>query len=521
MSPRGGLPPRRFELGFVALALVGLGVVAFGRFVAEGGYSSDDWSLAALTEYPGDAGLLSRMWDAVSYRPVAVLYMPLPHLLFGAHVGAQLAWTVALGIAVSVLLYAVLRAFGVPWRHAAPVVALLLVYPHVDSTRLWITGGLPALAVLLALAGLLVAERGLARTGTRGRKVAMHAGAVTLYALAVFTYEAVAPAIALFGLLYRTRVSRRPALLRHAVDLAVTGAALGWVLARTPREPTSLRATLDHTEQIAREAPTLLARSIFPFGEPATWAVLAAAGAVAVAALALRRRQAQLRTPLRLLAVGVTVAVAGWIMFLPADPFYSPLSPGFGNRTNAISSVGLVMASYACVALLGTLPAVWVPRWRAAAVLAPAALAVVLLAGYTRDERERAQLWISANARARAVLDTVHRSAGRPPPGTAIYTFGAAGYVAPGVPVFAASWDLAGAVILHWRDPSLTGFPVLAGTSVGCAMGGVRVAGPGWAPGTGSRYGKSLFVDVPSETAIRVDSRVTCRRAVARFAPGP
>lgn len=159
--------------------------------------------------------------------------IPVVFRVFGATLGPHLVLAVALGVAMSGCLYAVLRILRMPLLHAFAVATLVLVFPFSDSTRLWAMAGYNQLAVVLWLLGLLVALRGLTATGPRG--ALLHAGATILYVLGILVYELVAGVVLLSVVAYGlhslgSRSTRSRVLLRWLVGLVASGAALGVVL---------------------------------------------------------------------------------------------------------------------------------------------------------------------------------------------------------------------------------------------------------------------------------------------------
>jgi hypothetical protein len=519
---------QRRETAVVSAVLAALCAAVLGRWVAHGGFASDDWSLAALTKYPGPDGLLPAFWKSVAYRPVAALYLPAEYLVFDEHPSLHILWTLLLATAGAVLLYAVLRRLGFQLWHAGAIAALVLLFPGADSTRLWVTGNLPQLAVTLCLGGLLLALRGL-ELAPRGRRAAVvHAPAVLLYAASVLTYEATAPPIALFGVLYRLRSTWRAAGRRWAADLVAVGLALAWNLSQSHRRAVGFSAQTAHARQIAEDATTLFARSLVPYGTPRRSVVLSlVAVVVLVTALLVRSlaRGDRVRTSaVRWLSTGlagVVFAAAGWVMFVPTTKFYAPLSAGFGNRTNAVASIGLVLAVYAVLMLVGTIAFRLGRRPRALGAVLPALLVVVVLVGYAREVRSDTDQWTRAVARERNVLSTLARIVPATAHGDRIYTFGQAGYESAGIPIFHASWDLTGAVTLRWKHPPLAAYPVIGISRVVCDPRRVHLVGPGWNPRFGSPYGKTIFVDLSRAVERRIASASQCRTALTRFRPGP
>jgi hypothetical protein len=217
----------------------------------------------------------------------------------------------------------------------------------------------------------------------------------------------------------------------------------------------------------------------------------------------------------------VLIAAAGWLLYIPADPYYQVDAPGVGNRTNVMAAIGVALAVYAVVVLAATLLFRGVPRWWRPATALAVALAAILAVGYARQARNDVRMWDHATAQSNAVLAAMQRALPDPPHGSTIYTFGHPGSVAPGVVVFAFSWDLVGAARLTYRDPTLAAYPVLEGSSLDCGTDDMGPAGPGSLPAFRARYGTAILVNVATATAQKIDSRAECRAAAPRFPPGP
>jgi hypothetical protein len=523
----GGRDTRR-EAVVASAVLLGLAAAVYGWYVFNGGFTTDDWAHSALAHQMSAPELVEYYWEGVRHRPVNVVYVPLQHELLGTEPALHIAWTLVVAAGASALLYAVLRRLGFERRHALPVAALLLLFPDFDSTRLWPTANLTQLALVFCFAGLLLAMRGLREAQTPRSAVIHHGGAVLLYLLGVLTYEAVAPLVVLFGLVYLARTAPVAAARRWIADLAVVAAGLVWVATNTIFDSQPLGDQLDHARLIANQGATVLARSAMPFGEVSRILVLAAlVGLVGAAVLLLRALpdDAAARPELRRWALvvvgGLLVAGAGWLMFVPADDYYSPESPGLGNRTNAIAAVGIVIAVYACAALAGNVLLATVARRRHAETAATAVFAALLLVGYALELRNDMRAWARAADREGEVLTRLDRVVGKPAPGTSIYTFGYPAFEAPGVPIYIASFDLTGAVKLHWDDPSLRAYPIVEGTSIACRADRLEPVGPGWSPDFGATYGRAVFVDLGTGRAEPIGSAKQCAGAVSRFRPGP
>jgi hypothetical protein len=143
-------------------------------------------------------------------------------------------------------------------------------------------------------------------------------------------------------------------------------------------------------------------------------------------------------------------------------------------------------------------------------------LAAAMIFGVTWIPRTRAEIrrYDDAPALQRDVLARL----GSTLRGATVVTFGYPAYAAPGVPVFAHSWDLSGALRLEWNDSAVEAFPVYR-RGVVCGADAISSLQLDDAPS--GRYGDTVFVDLPERRAIRIRSRRECQRALRTLRPGP
>jgi hypothetical protein len=193
----------------------------------------------------------------------------------------------------------------------------------------------------------------------------------------------------------------------------------------------------------------------------------------------------------------------------------APLAPGIGNRSNVFAALPYAVLVYAVV-LTGASTLI---RNRRAASLVAVAYVLALAAGYgTRLGKDQSD-WAHAAGLQQHLLATVDSVAPRLPRRSAVLTFAYPAETAPGVPVFARTWDLDGALSLRRGDPTLVSEPVFDGIGLRCNKAYLEyrtdyslLRFP---------YGRLFFVDVSSRVLARIVNVGSCHRALERFRPGP
>lgn len=515
-------PPARVgsrELALCLSALLVLGAVSYGSHVVHGGFYWDDWRNAATTRYSADGFLGPLDLRLLAYRPVLALGLPLPHLAFGANPGLHLALAVLLAVVTSACLYLLQRTLGAGAAPAAAIAALALLFPWSDSTRLWATGAINNVALILCLLALVASLHGQASSGLRRSR--LRATAVALYVLSVLTYEIVALAALLTVLVHAHRSGWRAALRWCRVEALGIVAAATLVALTTTRATLSPAEQLDHARTIADQALTLLARAAVPFGAPPRAAVVAlmlAVAAAALGALALRPGSplaGELRRWLAASGASVIAIAAGYAVLVPGKLGYEPLSPGTGNRVNLLAGLGIVTLIFSLLMLAATLGLARSAARRRAATALALALSVVVAVGYAqRLDADKSQ-WDAAAATQRHVLAMIGRKLPDPPRGATIYTFAHPTFAARGVPAFAVAWDLNGAVKMVADDPSVRGYPLAPAVALDCEPTSLQPVGQASSRTQAAAYGHAYLLDVSGETLSRIASRDGCRRAAS------
>jgi hypothetical protein len=500
--------PARRELALAALGLTLLGAAVFGPQVANGGFYWDDWANAANVAFSREPGLFGALDQATErpvfgYRPVLTTMLVLEYEALGLEKPLFLAAAVLFGISTAWALYLLLRTLGLEPREALPPAALLLVFPWTDSTRMWNTASFDTLAVTFYLLGLVVAVRAL-RSPPGRRRALVTAGSLALYLAAAWTYEIVAIAVLASVAVYLLVAPRRDALRRLALDAVVVGVALGVVAAGTTRTPLGLADQVEHALTIAGQAFSMLARALVPAGEPP--GIVGAVVLAAIVGAALASRRPELRRWLAAAGLGALGVAAGWALFIPAASYYEPLAPGTTNRMNVLAAAGFAVLVYALVRLASGLVA------GSHAATVSALLLIAIGAGYVVQVRDDQEGWQRSDEVQDEVLAAVRAALPDPPEGATVYTFNAAGFVAPGIPAFSLSFDLRAAVRLEYDDPSLFAYPIRGLDVIRCLGDSLHPVGGTYGPVHGAGYGEAWFVNVRRRAAVRIDDAAQCRR---------
>jgi hypothetical protein len=490
--------------------------------VADGGFYSDDWGIQWDWHYAGYAGAVDDQQFVLGSKPLLAYLLPGSYELLGTSPAWHHAMAAVLALATTSAFYLVLRRLDFEVRDALPVSLLVLLFPWVTGLRLWPTGSLNNVAVLLLFAGLLIALRALRVRGAPG--LLGHLAASGCYAAAVFTYDATATVALLLWPIYFWKAGRRAGLPRAAMDVAAVGAAALWTKAHTTKDVRDVADQIGHIPDILGGGAKLIAGSLLPLDYPAdlgavlTAAVLAAVLAVLVAA-ALRGGEGRRWAAIG--AVALAGAFAGWAVFLP-QAFYTPTFQGLEDRVNVVAVYFVAIFVWSALRAAGTL----VPRNGHVVALAGCAL---ILAGYWANDLRQQRDWLDAADEQQPVLEAVE--AARPEDNFLVLTFGAPGETGPQVPVFNQSWDLHPAAQLRTGWVIHT-YPVFEGAELRCAPKGVAIdelptplywqiaikdrGTPGVTP-----YGAAIFADVPGGRHELIRSRGQCERALGEFEPGP
>jgi hypothetical protein len=516
---------RRREL-LVPLGLFALSLALYLPYVLKAGWYYDDWKLGATFKLAG-SNWISQFQACTNYvaggREVSCLYVVPEWHLFGGHHHAFALFSLLLLFAMAWMVYLILCRCRLPWGWAALVAALLGLVPADDSTRLWAAASYGEYVIVLELAGVLLALRALGLESGRRRWV-LHGLSLLLMALAVTTYEIVLPLVALNGFVYWAAYRNRLAIRRGLVDLGLAFTFLVYRLAIHP--PSASEGIVEHRTiggNITRgkdliEAAWKTWHATFVPGALATIAIVA----LLVVALSLAAIDAEMRRRIRywlvFLAVSVVVGLAGTLVFQTANDFYLPATGSTVNRVVLPGSIAYVCLFVALLGIAFELVRRYTSRTWAAVVVV---VVIVALSGWhqLRMSSAHKEHWEASWVEQEKALAGYDKAVRGLPDGSRIIGFGVPNYEPEFVPIFAAGWDLAGALEYTTElAPSMV-IPMPGLTTRPCGADAVTPEGvepiPYQAPGQ-----PLYFIDTDG-SAIHVNSQADCLRAVGKFGIPP
>jgi len=364
-----------------------------------------------------------------------------------------------------------------------------------------------------------VAFRSLRPTGNARWQLSV--AALSLLVLSILSSEVLAGPMLLSVFLYRLAGAPWAAACKlWLAGVAVTAMALVFVGTQGSKNIGTFGAQLHHANVIRRQTRQLVASVGVQLGPTRLPLLLGSAIIVGAVIQRFGTRSPSLRNEisrwLAILACGFATIAAGYLLYVPADLYYSPLMVGVGNRVNAVSAPGYVILLYGIGVLSGLL--VRQVAGSGVAIAVPLFVAAYLGVLWVRQVNEDRLTYDRSSALQRHVLDVLDRRLQRPSPGSWIYTFGVPG-VTGYVPVFDTSYDLTGAIRLLWNDPKLVGVPSPTITGIECGLKGVKPLGSLYGENSAARYGKAIFVNVPSERVVIIRDRAACTKAAKLYFP--
>ncbi len=486
MQPSRRLTPAVRDGLFLAIAVI----LSLVWYVPHLGFYSDDWAFLGLYATASDqtiAGYFDASHSAVhAMRPVQLWLCAALYRFFGT---APLGYHLFNGLLIvlnPILAYAIARQLRVSRTIALPVALVFGVLPSYSTDRVWYL----AFAITLSLtAGLTSIFADLKAVSASDRRVGIlwKAGGCAALLISTLAYEIVLPLL-LFApafLIWRERRDERPVarqwiayvVLLAGINLALLGGVVAFKLKTTVRlgaEHGLAAQVLSIVRQALRPfAPegayglnvfsalrvhfvdygVKMPQSLFtaiPGASPGLlWLTCVFAMATFAYLFVTVRTQPwpSVREWSATILAGLAVFALGYAIFLTNyNVQFTPT--GLANRVAIVATLGAAMCIVGCgglaVSTLGN---------RAAPTLFAALIAAFAASGFLITNVVAAY-WMDAYRTERDILSGIRERFPTLPPDSTLILDGVCPYTGPAI-VFESHWDLAGALQVMYRDPTL------------------------------------------------------------------
>jgi hypothetical protein len=517
-------------------------VISVLPYIGGLGFYYDDYSFLVRMNLSHDQSLLG-LYHAVrpptGQRPLQALTLAALYRAFGLNPLGYHVFNVLLLVAVSCLLYLVLRELRLPRLLAVAVPLVYSTLPHYATNRFW-----PATFQITLSTGsyLLSLYSALRALRARPRALAVWlALAAAAAAGSLFSYEILFPlfglALALVWWAARRSTGPVPAARRLSVGILGAAVAVAGVVKVTRVADQGLNGYqvglqdgfLHHAAYVASGAIKLNVGTYLLAVPYVLWWIVrhrlswanagaaAAAGALAFAYLRWIGRQEGSgviggKRWRACVAVGIVAFVLGYAIFLTNDIIVFR-SAGIDNRINAGAALGVAGIIVGATGWLVTRLARRRPAVVFAAVTACVVAVSVLIVGALGS------FWTAAAAQQGAVVSAIRQVLPSPAPSTTVVLDGVCPEIGPAV-VFAKQWDLRGKLQMSYHDPSIAADVATESLRAGRRALVVQMTFFGERSARTYAYGPRLFVYEFRHRSIHVlGDRAAARRYISAQRP--
>jgi hypothetical protein len=444
------------------------------------GFYHDDWAFWAVLSTSRDqslSGLCQTLYSRdvnLRQRPVQILYLAGLYRLFGLHPLGYHLINAAVLLASIVLSYLVLRELGQPRFLSLTLPMVYALLPHYSTDRFWIAAFQATLSITLYFLGLYAVLRAL-------RSPAAHIWGWKLLSLlsllgSGLAYEVVLPLFLLTPVLIWRRTRQRydwfsgnqSVRVKAAVflgsPLLVAVLVAGYKLSTTVR----MAIEMSYPSYIADLAIRMLKGNfgIYGLGLPyiawqilidyRDWTIIGVDGVLGLVIFGYlvsivshpATTWPRIASWLKLIVVGLVVFGLGYAIFLTTTRV-SFASIGGSNRVAIAAALGVAMSF---IGVLGWISALLPPdrfRRRAFCLL----VTLLCMCGFLITNTDAA-FWVKAYRQQQVVLDGIREEFPALSPNSTLILDGVCPFIGPAA-VFISSWDLAGALITYYHDPTL------------------------------------------------------------------
>jgi hypothetical protein len=526
---------RRGDAGF----LVTVVLLSASVYVTQLGFYSDDWAFLGALETSDDKslfGLFASQWDFnanLRMRPTQILYQGTLYSLLGLHpLGYHIA-NLLVFTGVVVLLYWTLKESGIARPYALSVALIFAVLPSYSTDRFWMAAFGYSLTLALFLLSLYADLRAI-RSGP-GRLLPWKMASLAALLLAGLGYEVILPFALLSPILVWIRASRIvPGGLKGRLTtlgavayigsqyLVIVGVVVFKVATATGGPDPNY---LFHLARLVfGAAATNFGTYLVAFPHTTWWGLRnATPGTLIVSALvgvvvfgylsmpSLAFVSHERKLWVRLAGFGVIAFVLGYgLALLTGRIGFS--STGILNRAAIGAAMGLAAV---VVGLIGVVSS-WGRRPSTRRHLYAGGIALYCSAS-TLVVGVLGAYWVAAWPPQEQVLEEIRAAMPELPSESTLLLHGTCPYVGPAI-VFESHWDLAGALQVLYRDPTLeadvTGRMTVASEGVATSVYGPKTS-------AFHRFGPRLMLfDTRTSSVIRLMDGSTLSAYLAKH-PAP
>jgi hypothetical protein len=526
-------------LAFICALVTAL--VAFEPRIRGGGLAADDWAEYADLKFPTALGFhssLGALQKSAGSRIGASVYWFTSFSLFGNHTRLYSLLAVLLAVVMAFSIFVLLRELRFSIAQSLGIMLLTIVAPILATVRFWFTPSGSQISLALFFFGLTLALR--AFSAHDNSRVRLHIASWSLYVLSAVYAEVALPLMGLGILVYLTRAPLARALRRWACDLSIV--VIGYLATSSFVKSTAGFSKLprsmwgEHARLLGEQVLTMFTRmTLGQSADDSHTLVFIVVAVLAVIGLLLSRNRSTsvaIRSELQRWAftffVSIVAIIACYSTYVPAMLYYEPLGPGLPGHINITAAAPLAAGVFAVLMFARTVIAELLRRLqpnynvgRFATILVVVWFAVIFVNGI-RDVRSDGRIWAQAGRRDLHILHVLTTDLPHPLHGSTVYTFGEAGTIAVGLPIFYSSFELTNAVKVAYARGDVSAYPVVTeDDTVNCAAQGITVVTGASPLNVPSPYGRSYFFNVPTGSYQRIDSQAACTAALMTFRPGP
>ena len=515
------------------LILTAVAVVSVVPYVSRIGFYSDDWAIFAILLNASDesfSGYFTTLMESgtrLGMRPMVAAYHAGLTKAFGLNpLGYHLCNAVVI-TSLPLFLYLVLREVPVHRTVALAVAAVYVQLPNYSTDRFWMAAfgyGLSTALFLIGVYAFLKAVRG--RRVAAWLSLALAALGGASLGMEVVLSVALAIPLAVWWRLKQVSQQRLREFVREPRALLLLCSLLflaaGVILFKFRRVDSSIAIEPFYIVRLAVGSVATnfgsygiaLPHTVLTCSHVLSWSAAVVAAVLAVVIFSwLVSAEAPPDSPrfwTMLVLAGGGVFALGLAIFV-ITPKITYWSTGIANRVWIAASLGVALVLVGFSGLIVSRLSDHLRRWIFAGVI------TVVCVSHFLVNTALSTYWAAAWPRQLAVLNDIRKALPDIPPRTTVILHGVCPYLGP-APVFESPWDLAGALQVAYRDPTLRADVTTGRFSIGQDAISTRI----YDISKSYRYGPDLLLfDHQQKTIVPLTDAQVARAQLARLTDCP